>query len=160
MHVGVQAAERFVESHLAGGRQLDVPGHQLAVPLDPAAPVERAGPLELDRAEALDEPARERLLPDSRALQDAANGGQDLSRIDRLGEVVADVGADRLRERGVLLALGDHHDRHVGRQLPQLAIRGEAALARHLLVEQHDVERRGGAAARCASSALVASSTS
>ena len=50
-------------------------------------------------------------------------------------------GADGLLERRVLLALGDHHDRQVRRDLANVAIRLEAALAGHLLVEQHDVER-------------------
>ena len=69
MHVRIQSAERIVESHLAGGGEVDVPAHQLVVAVDPAAPVEIAVALELDRAESLDETARDRLLADARPFE-------------------------------------------------------------------------------------------
>ena len=52
-----------------------------------------------------------------RALENLRHDGQHLTRIDRLDEVVADVGAEGLAERRVLLALRDHHDREVRREL-------------------------------------------
>ena len=81
MHVGIESLQRIVESHLAGGGEIDIPAHQLVVPVDPAAPVEIAIALQLDRAESLDEAARDRLLADARALEnlrhDASAPGAD-----------------------------------------------------------------------------------
>ena len=59
----------------------------------------------------------------------------------RLDEVVADVGAERLGERRVLLALRDHDDRKVRVDLAQLAVAPRGRASRHLLVEQDEVER-------------------
>ena len=56
--------------------------------------------------------------------------------------------AERLAERGVLLALRDHDDLEVRVDLAELLERLEAARARHLLVEQHEVERTTPHAAR------------
>ena len=53
---------------------------------------------------------------------------------------------DGLAERGVLLALRDHHHGERGRQLTHLLVGLDAALARHLLVEQEEIE--GAAAER------------
>ena len=91
VHVGIESAAAIVESHLAGGGEVDVPSHQLVEAVDPAAPVEIPVALELDRAESLDEPARDRLLADARTLENLRHDAQHLPRIDRLDEVVADV---------------------------------------------------------------------
>src|SRR5688572_12191790 len=58
VHVGIESAQRLVETHLARGRELDIPASKLVVALDPATPVEIGIALELDGAEALDEAAR------------------------------------------------------------------------------------------------------
>ena len=141
MHVRIEALQGLVETHLAGGGEIDIPAHQLVVAVDPAAPVEVAVALELDGAESLDEAARDCLLADARTLENLRDDAQHLARIDRLDEVVADVGADGLLERRVLLALGDHHDRKVGGELADVAVGLEPRFSGHLLVEQHDVER-------------------
>jgi hypothetical protein len=60
--------------------------------------------------------------------------------IDRLDEVVADVGTDGFLERRVLLALGDHHDREVWRHLPNLAVDLEPTFAGHLFIQQQNIE--------------------
>ena len=140
VHVGVEAAQRLVEARLAGRGEVHVPAHQLREALHPAAPVEGALPLQLDGAKALDEGAGDRLLADARPVEDAGDGGQHLTRVDRLDQVVADVGAERLLEGGVLLALRDDDDGEVGGQLLEVLERVETAAAGHLLVEQHDVE--------------------
>jgi hypothetical protein len=140
VHVRVEAAQRVVQPHLAGRDEIDVPLRQLAEALDPAAPVEWTLPLELDRPESLDEVAGDRLLTDAGTLENARDRRQYLARIDRLHQVVAHVGAERLPERRVVLALRDHHHRKVRGQVAHLSIRLESALAGHLFVEQHEVE--------------------
>ena len=40
MQVGIEPVQRFVQPRLARGGQVEVPLHQLAVALDPVAPVE------------------------------------------------------------------------------------------------------------------------
>src|SRR5687768_2694889 len=141
VHVRIKSAQRFVETHLASGRKVDVPAHQLVEPIYPPAPVEIGVALELDCAEALDEAARDRLLPDARTIENPRHHAQHLAWIDRLDQVVPDVGADRFLERGIFLALGDHHHRQVRRKLANIAVHLEPALARHLLVEEENVER-------------------
>ena len=141
VHVRIETLERLIESHLAGGSEVHIPAHQLVVAVDPATPVEIAIALELDRAESLDEAARDRLLTDARALENLRDDGQHLTRVDRLDEIVADVDADRFLERRIFLALRDHHDRHGRRDLAHISIELEPPLARHLFIEEHDVER-------------------
>jgi hypothetical protein len=141
VHVGVQPLQRVVQAALVGLGEIDVPAHQLVVALDPAAPVEVPVALELQRAEALDEAARDRLRADPRTVEDLRDDREHLARIHRLHQVVAHVRADRLAQRRVLVALGDHDDRDVGRDVAHLAVRLESAFPRHLLVEQEDVER-------------------
>ena len=67
--------------------------------------------------------------------------GVDLARRHRLDEIALERRADRLGHRRVFLALRDHDDEEVRIGLAKLAERVEAALAGHLLVEQHEVER-------------------
>ncbi len=69
---GYEAAQRLVQPALAGLDEIQVPPHQLVVPLDPAAPVEHAAALELERAEPLDEGAGDRLAPEVRPVEQPA----------------------------------------------------------------------------------------
>ena len=141
VHVGIESLERFVEAHLAGGGEIDIPAHQLVEAIDPAPPIEIAVAIQLDGAESFDEAARDCLLADARAFQDPRHHRQHLARVDRLDEIITDVGADGFLERRVFLALGHHHHRQRRGELAHIAENFEAALARHLLVEQQDVER-------------------
>jgi hypothetical protein len=139
VHVGVERAQRVVQPGLARLGEVHVPAHELREAVDPAAPLLRPHAVELDLAEALGEGAGDGLLPDPRPLEHARDDRVDLPRVHRLDEVLAHVGADRLAERRVLLALRHHHDGERRRQLADLAVRLEPPLAGHLLVEQHEV---------------------
>ena len=81
------------------------------------------------------------LLPDPRPLEHAGHERVDLPRRDRLHEIAGDVVAERLRERGVLLALGHHDDAQIRVDLAELGERLETTRARHLLVEEDEIER-------------------
>src|SRR5437588_7594268 len=141
MHVGIKTLQRFIESHLAGGSEINVPAHQLVVAIDPSSPIEIAIALQLDCAESLHETACYRLLTDARALENPRHYRQHLSRIDRLDEIIANVGADRFLERRIFFALGDHHYGKSRGDLAHIAVDFEPAFPRHLLIEQQDVER-------------------
>jgi hypothetical protein len=79
-------------------------------------------------------------MMDACALEEPRDDRIHLPRCHRLHEIRADIRAERFHERGVFLALGDHHDVEIGRDLPELAKGIEAAGARHLLVEEHEIE--------------------
>ena len=134
----LQRPERVLQAGLVGVAQPDLPLRQLHDQLDPLAPGQRRAPAGLELAEPGGEVAREPLLPDPVALEQPGDHREDLARIDRLDQVVGDLGADGVLERGRLLALGHHDHRHrvVDRAdgLEQL----QPPAARHLLVEQHD----------------------
>ena len=66
---------------------------------------------------------------------------QDLIGIDGLDEIVGYLLADGLIHDILFLALGDHHHGGGRRQLFDALQRLQTAEARHLLVEQHQVER-------------------
>ena len=139
MHVGIQPAQRLVQSKLAGVCKVDVPLHQLCKAIDPAAPIQRGIAIRLDGAKALDKSPRQRLRANQRTFKNSGDHRQHLPRRHRLDHVLADVCADGLLERRVFLTLGDHHHGQIGRQLANLFVRGEAAGAGHLLVEQDQV---------------------
>lgn len=141
VHVGIESLKRLVQTHLAGGREIDVPTHQLIVAIDPAPPIQILVSLELDGAKSLHEAARDRLLADAGPLENSRHHRQHLTRIDRLDQVIADVGADGFLERRVFLALGHHHHRQRRRELTHIPEHFQTTLAGHLLVEQQDVER-------------------
>ncbi len=96
---------------------------------------------QLDRPEAIDEALRHLLAADLRPVEEPREGREDLPRIERLDEVVLDVGAEGLAKRRRIFALGHHDDREARLDLAQVAIGLEPPLAGHLLVEQDDVDR-------------------
>ena len=95
----------------------------------------------LEIAEAGREVARQPLLADPVAVEQPGDDREDLPGIDRLDQIVGDVGADGVLERLGLLALGDHHDRHAVVDGPDGPEQLEPAAAGHLLVEQDDAVR-------------------
>ena len=109
--------------------------------IDPSAPSLIFNRLRLQHAKALDESPCDRLLAEARTVEESRDRCVHLPRRDRLYEIPLERRADRLGHRRILLALRHHHDEEVRVGLAKLAERVEAALARHLLVEQHDVER-------------------
>ena len=133
----LQRAERVLQPGLVRLAQPHLPLGQLGHQLDPLAPGERPAPPGLELAEAGGEVAREPLLPDPVAVEQPGDDRQDLPRVDRLDQVVGDLGADGVLERLGLLALGHHHHRHGVVEGPDGAEQLEAAAAGHLLVEQH-----------------------
>ena len=64
---------------------------------------------------------------------------QYLVGVDRLDEVVGNLGADGLVHDVLLLALGHHHHRHGGLHLLDERQRLESREARHILIEQDKV---------------------
>ena len=114
--------------------------HQLDVPIHPPAPIEHAPALDLDGAKAPRSGARWP-VGECAALEDPRYDGEDLTRVDGLDEILADVWRPGLAERRILLALRDHDDGEVGRELAHFLVRLEAALAGHLLIEQQQIER-------------------
>ncbi len=108
---------------------------------EPGAPVVAGRWLGLHLPEPRHEIPRQRFLAETRTLQDARDHRMYLARVHRLHQVLADVHADCLTQRGILFTLGDQNDGEGRTQFPELPVRLEPALARHLLVQQHDVER-------------------
>src|SRR5216683_1240188 len=125
----------------SGGRSPSGPASQRGDQLDPLAPGEARAPPPLELAEPGDEITRQALLADAVALEQARDHREDLARLDRLHEVVVHLDPDRLAQRALVLALGDHHDRHGGVERADLADQLEPASPGHLLVQQHDAVR-------------------
>ena len=113
---------------------------ELSEPIDPSAPVKIAKRLGLQRAKALHEAARQRLMMNASALEQARDDGVDLTRSDGLHKIRSDIGAERLHERRVLFALRDHDNVEVRRDLAEFAKRVEPAHAGHLFIEEYEVE--------------------
>jgi hypothetical protein len=140
-HVRIETAKRLSKASLACRHEVQIPLRELGESVDPSTPVEVAKRLGLHLAKALDKSPREHLLMNASSLQQAGDDCIDLSRSDRLHEIRADLSAERFHERGVFLALGDHHNVEIRRDFPEFAKRIQAASSRHLLVEQHQIER-------------------
>src|SRR6267154_2210374 len=113
----LQRSQGFGESRLVARGEPHLPLRQLGHQLAPLAPGERPAAAALELAEACDEVARQPLLADAVALEQARDDRKHLARMDRLHEVVVDFGADGVAQQR------------------------EAATAGHLLVEQHDAVR-------------------
>ena len=64
---------------------------------------------------------------------------QDLVRVHRLDQVVADLAADGALHDALLFALGDHHDGHGGAIQLDARERFEPAEAWHVLIQEDDV---------------------
>ena len=79
-------------------------------------------------------------MMDARALEQTRNDGVNLTRRHRLHEVRRDIGAQRFHERRIFLALGDHDDVQIRRDLAELAKGVEATHAGHLFVEKNEIE--------------------
>ncbi len=134
---GLHRAERLREAGLPRPGEPHVPQRELAKQVDPLAPSERSRAARLELAEPRDEFAREMLLPDPVALEQARHHREHLARLHRFDEIIVDSEADRLAHRGGVLRFRHHHDGHGGVQLADQAEQVEAAAARHLLVHQH-----------------------
>ena len=81
------------------------------------------------------------LLADPVSLEQPRHDREDLPRIDRLGEIVRNVGADGVAQGVRLLALRHHDHRHRLVQAADGAEDLEPAPAGHVLVEQDDAVR-------------------
>ena len=134
----LQRPQRVLQPGLVGLAQPHLPLRQLGHQLDPLAPGQRAAPPRLQLAEPGGEVAGQPLLADPVAVEQPGHHREDLPRVDRLDQIVGDVGADGVLERLGLLALGHHHDRHAVVDGPDGAEQLQPPPARHLLVEQHD----------------------
>ena len=134
----LQRPERVLEPGLVRLPQPHFPLGQLGHELDPLAPGQRAAAARLELAEAGREVAREPLLADPVAVEQPGDDREDLAGVDRLDQVVGDVGADGVLEGLGLLALGHHDHRHAVIDGPDGAEQLQPPAARHLLVEQHD----------------------
>jgi hypothetical protein len=89
------------------------------------------------------------IVPGERAMLDLGffsepfEGGKDLGGIDGFHQVVIDAPADRFLHEQFFFALGDEHDREGGVQVLDRPQGGDAAHARHHLVQKHRVEGLG-----------------
>src|SRR2546430_403709 len=104
----LQGTHRLLQSRLAGRRKPHLPARQLRDQLDPLAPRERRPAPALELAEAGDEVAREALLANASTLEEPRDDREHLARMHRLHEVIVDLGADRVAQQRVVLALRDH----------------------------------------------------
>ena len=132
----LQGPKRVLQAGLVRLAQPHLPFGQLRHELHPLAPGQRPRAAGLELTEAGREVAGEPLLADPVAVEQPGHHREDLARVDRLDQVVGDVGADRVLERLRLLALGHHDDRHPvvdGTDGPEQL---EPAAAGHLFVEQ------------------------
>ena len=130
-----------MQPHLVCGGQVEIPLDHLEVPVDPAAPIEIAGRFGLHGAKPVHERAGNGLLADPGPVEQARDHRVDLARSDRLHQIAADVLAECLGEGPVLLTLRHHDDLKSGIDFPQLLQRLKPPRSRHLLIEQHEVER-------------------
>ena len=94
----------------------------------------------MQHSEAVDEAARQRLVMNTRTLEETRHHRVHLPRRDGLHEIRAHVRAEGFHERRVFLALRHHDDIEVGRDLAELTERVQTTGARHLLVEQDEIE--------------------
>ena len=140
VHRGKEGAQGRVEPMLAGGGEVDIPLHQFGIAFGPAAPVEVLEAYRLQFAEPFHELPGDGLAADPRPLEDPRDDAQHLPWSDRLHQVLRDVLAERLAQGAVLLALGDHDHWQRGGEFARLAHHGDAPHARHLFVEEQDVE--------------------
>ena len=137
----LQGPERVLQPRFVGPAELDLPLGELDDQFDPFPPRHSLAAAGVELPEAGGEVAGEPLLPDPVALEESGDHGEDLPRVDRLDEVVADLGADGVLERLLLLALGHHDDRHRLIDGADGLEDFQSTAARHLLVEQHDAIR-------------------
>ncbi|MEZ4653226.1 MAG: hypothetical protein R3E12_06360 [Candidatus Eisenbacteria bacterium] len=75
------------------------------------------------------------------ALEHLLDREVDLTGVDRLGQVVGDLAAERQVHQVLFFALGDEDHRQVGMPLLDRLQSREAAHPGHHLVQQNDVER-------------------
>ena len=88
--------------------EFQLPFHQLAVDFHPLLEIERSLQLEGHFVELADVVLRGAVADDALALQDLFRHQQDLARIHRFGEVVADFLPDGLFHQGLFLVFRDH----------------------------------------------------
>ncbi len=136
-HARLQRPKRILQSWLVRAAQPHFPLRQFHHQLHPLAPAERDPAPAFQFPEPGRKVARQPLLPDPVPFQEPGHHRQDLPRVDRLHQVVRDLGADGVLERVGFLALGDHHHRHRLVHRAYGAEQLESPSARHLLVQQH-----------------------
>ena len=134
----LQGAQGILESRLLGLAEPHFPLGELDHELDPLAPAQRGATAGLELAETGSEVAREALLPDPVTLEEPGDDREDLARVDRLDEVVGDLGAQGVLEGLGLLALRHHDHGHGLVHGPDGAEELEPTPAGHLLIEQDD----------------------
>ena len=84
------------------------------------------------------------LLAPARALQGAVQAGHQSLVVHRLAEVVEGAELHRLDGQLHVAHAGDHHHRHAGVLLPDVAEHLHPAHHRHVHVQQDQVEAAGG----------------
>ncbi len=119
--------------------ELQPPAGEADVEVDPLlvrqVPHQCAG----DVVEFLDVVLRDRRSGDLTPLQELLARHKDLAGVDGLGQVVADLLADRLLHQRLFLVFRDHNDRKTGAEILDLRERTEPPHARHHLVEEDEV---------------------
>ena len=125
---------------IAGGGQFEVPMHQPLVDVLPILPVEPVHQAHAQFAELPLVVAHGLLTDQPLLIEDLLEGKQDLVRVQRLDQVIRHLGTDGLLHDVLLLALGDHHAGQVGTLVLDTLQCFEAGQARHVLIEEDDVD--------------------
>ena len=140
VRLGLLHLDHVGHAHLAA-LELQFPIDQLPVDINPVVGRERIVDQHTDAREILLITHRRR-LGDDRVLVDVLLDRQEqLVGIDRLDQVVGDLAADRLVHDALLLALRHHDNGRIGRDLLDGRQCLEPREARHVLVEENNVER-------------------
>jgi len=137
----LQRAQRLGQSGFVARGEPHFPARQLGDELGPFAPrqVRAAAPLEL--AKPRDEVARQALLANPVAFEQARHDRQHLARMHRLHEVIVDFDPDRVAQQGVVFALRHHDDGHGRIDRANFWDQLDAAAPGHLLVQQDNAVR-------------------
>ena len=120
--------------------ELELPVHETAVELLPLIETEAVAQLHADLGELLAVVHRRSLTDDVALVEVLLQREQQLAGIDGLDEVVRDLAADGLVHQLLLLALGHHDDGDEGAQLLDPLQCVQPREARHVLVEEDEVE--------------------
>src|SRR5690625_3361434 len=118
--------------------ELEVKPDEALINFDPFVVREVGHQCARDLIERLQVPLRNFFVADPPPFEQALQRQEDLAWIDRLRQVVADLAAEGLLHQVLLLALGDHHHGHIGRELLDFGERLERS-------EERRVGKGGGA---------------
>ncbi len=131
--------QRLFQSQLRMLVELQPPAGEADVEVDPLlvrqVPHQCAG----DVVEFLDVVLRDRRSGDLTPLQELLARHKDLAGVDGLGQVVADLLADRLFHQRFFLVLRDHDHGEAGAKFLDLRERAESPHPRHHLIEEHEI---------------------